>query len=246
MANFHDAQLHDTLAIDLQLDWHDEDTEDLKMLSREVEKREDIIGVIGPFTSEHVELFAPACQANQTPMIAPAATSEDIIRRYAVASSGSTTNKKPFLWSLAESDVSFTETIFGAYTDMFKYDSSQEICQAVFFSPDDIYGKTFYNWAPFFAQEEGVELVANYLFSDDNELKTQLNEYLNIIMGVDERTSISGFCVAENTSQMCDVARIIRKAVITNSVLSFFFDTDDPDDPSLDSNWQMFSAFYKN
>ena len=115
LTNFHDAQLHDTLAIDMQIEWHDEDNEDLSLLSREVSEREDIIGVIGPFSSEHLEIFVPACQSNQTPLIAPTASSEEIIRRYAVASAGSTTNKKPFLWSLTESDVSFTETLIGGY-----------------------------------------------------------------------------------------------------------------------------------
>ena len=45
--NFHQAQLHDTLCIDLKLEWHDELTEDLARLGQELGKREDVMAVIG-------------------------------------------------------------------------------------------------------------------------------------------------------------------------------------------------------
>lgn len=243
LANFHDAQLHDTLAIDMQLEWHDEDTEDLRLLSLEVSQREDIIGVVGPFSSEHIEVFAPACQSNQTPLIAPSATSEEIIRRYAVASAGSTTNKKPFLWSLTESDVSFTETLIGGCNDMFKYDDSFEANLAAFFSPDNAYGKTFFDWAPFFAQESEVELVCNRQYRSDDELRSQIEEYLDGVLGKGDNSLVSSFCVVESMKQMYDVSRTQRKSVINNPQFHFLFDTDDPDDPSLDSSFLFYSLF---
>ena len=243
LTNFHDAQLHDTLAIDMQIEWHDEDNEDLSLLSREVSEREDIIGVIGPFSNEHVEIFVPACQSNQTPLIAPTATSEEIIRRYAVASAGSTTNKKPFLWSLTESDVSFTETLIGGYDEMFRYDDSHIAYLAAFFSPDNTYGKTFFDWAPFFAQESEVELVCNRQYRSDDELQSKMEEYLDGVLGEEYNTVISSFCVVESMKQMYDVSRTRRKSVINNPQYHFFFDTDDPDDPSLDSWFLIYSLF---
>lgn len=246
LANFHDAQLNDTLAIDMQLEWHDENEENLSILSRDVASREDILGVIGPFTSEHVEQFAPACQSNRTPLIAPTATSEEIIRRYAVASTGSNVNKKPFLWSLAESDVSFTETVFGTFSDLFRHFDKDLDYKAAFFAPKGIYGNTFYNWAPFFALEDQVELVFNRQFSDNDELCRQMEEYMDYVVNFGNLTSVSSFCAVENMSQMCDVARIIRKWIITKSSFNFLFDTDDPDDPSLDSDWYLFSSAYNH
>ena len=98
LENFREAQMHDTLAIDLKIEWYDELSADLTTLAETLASRDDIIAVIGPFSNEGVALFAPACMKTQKPLIAPTATSEDIIRRYAVTTSGLSTNKTPFLW----------------------------------------------------------------------------------------------------------------------------------------------------
>ena len=74
--NLHEAQLHDTLAIRLKLEWHDELSEDLTALSLTLADREDVIAVIGPFANENVALFAPACMKTMKPLVAPTATSE--------------------------------------------------------------------------------------------------------------------------------------------------------------------------
>ena len=107
LQNFREAQMHDTLAIDLRIEWHDELSEDLTALSQTLASDSTVIAVIGPFSNEGVAQFAPACMKTQKPLIAPTATSEDIIRRYAVTTSGLQTNKSPFLWSLTETDVNF-------------------------------------------------------------------------------------------------------------------------------------------
>ena len=60
--NLHQSQLHDTLCIDLKLEWHDELTEDLAQLGVELANREDVMAVIGPFSNEGIAQFAPACR----------------------------------------------------------------------------------------------------------------------------------------------------------------------------------------
>ena len=88
LGNLHQAQLHDTLCIDLKLEWHDELTEDLTRLGQELGEREDVMAVIGPFSNDGVALLAPGCQQTHKPVIAPTATSEEIIRRFAVGTAG--------------------------------------------------------------------------------------------------------------------------------------------------------------
>lgn len=61
LENFREAQMNDTLAINLQIEWHDELSEELTALSTSLANREDIVAVIGPFANEHVAAFAPAC-----------------------------------------------------------------------------------------------------------------------------------------------------------------------------------------
>ena len=102
LENFREAQMHDTLAIDLKIAWYDELSANLAELSTRLASDSSVIAVIGPFSNEGVAEFAPACMKTQKPLIAPTATSEDVIRRYAVTTSGQSTNQSPFLWSLTE------------------------------------------------------------------------------------------------------------------------------------------------
>ena len=50
LENLHYAQLHDTLCIELRLEWHDEQKEDLTRLGQQSGGREDVMAVIGPFS----------------------------------------------------------------------------------------------------------------------------------------------------------------------------------------------------
>ena len=138
--NLHKAQLHDTLCIDLKLEWHDELTEDLTRLGQELGEREDVMAVIGPFSNDGVALLAPGCQSTHKPVIAPTATSEEIIRRFAVGTAG-VSNKEPFLWSLTETDITFCEVlmnIFASSLRSFEHELDKNK-PAVLFSPDDSY-----------------------------------------------------------------------------------------------------------
>ena len=88
LENFREAQMHNTLAIDLKIAWYDELSANLAELSTRLASDSSVIAVIGPFSNEGVAEFAPACMKTQKPLIAPTATSEDVIRRYAVTTSG--------------------------------------------------------------------------------------------------------------------------------------------------------------
>ena len=155
--NLHQAQLHDTLCISLKLEWHDELTEDLTRLGETLANREDVMAVIGPFGNDAVAQLAPACQQTHKPLIAPTATSEDVIRRFAVGTAG-VANKEPFLWALTETDITFCEVLMSMYASFVKsqgYDL-QTSTPAALFSPDDSYGRTFFDWGPYQAEEMGI------------------------------------------------------------------------------------------
>ena len=62
LKSLHNAQLHDTLCIDLKLEWYDEYGNDLKSLSERLANRDDLLAVIGPFDSDNVGRLAPYCQ----------------------------------------------------------------------------------------------------------------------------------------------------------------------------------------
>lgn len=204
--NFKEAQQGSDSIVVLQLEWHDELSEDLTALSSTLAARSDVVAVIGPFSNEGLALFAPACKKTQKPLIAPTATSEEVIRRYAVPTTSGQQYTPVFLWPLCETDVRLTETMMEHYvTQKGKYaDMARLICAV--FSPDDKYGRTFYNWAPFHAGNMGIDLERNELYASTQELLSSMKTYL------DEKDEYgflaNNFCVVENAQQLLDVARM--------------------------------------
>ncbi len=244
LENFHQAQLHNSKAVDLRLEWYDESTEDLERLSQELSGREDVLAVIGPFGNDNLATFAPACKSTGKPLIAPTATSEDIIRRYAVTTSGMRINRDPFLWSLTESDVSFTGLLMSRYASLSKYYSVIiDKPRAAFFSPEDTYGMTFNYWAPFYSLQFEVNLQQNLQYSGSEDLLSKFDAYREIIDSQAKAASAI-FCVAETAEQIYDVARANRIAVMSDEYWSLLHDSDDPDDPENDKEWQLFKSNY--
>ena len=244
LENFREAQRHDTLAIDLKLEWHDELSEDLETLSEQLANRKDIIAVIGPFANGSVACFAPACSKTQKPLITPTATSEDVIRRYAVTTNGLNTNSAPFLWSLTETDVSLAGLLMSSFATMSKhYSDILDTPMAAVFSPDDTYGMTFNYWAPFYALENEIDLQRNEQYGSQQELLQQIADYREAMVGQGLVASAI-FCVAETAQQLYEVARANRQAVLGDPVLSLAFSSTDPDDPANDQYWQVFKSTY--
>ncbi len=212
--NLHQAQLHDTLCIALRLEWHDELTEDLKALGEELASREDVMAVIGPFGNDAVAQLASACQLTHKPLIAPTATSEDVIRRFAVGTAG-VENKEPFLWSLTETDITFCEVLismYAAYVKSLSHDLETST-PAALFSPADSYGRTFHEWGPFQAEEMGIPFSHNEQYADDADLRRRMMAYHKELSALSTLGSleIGSFCVIETTQQLYEVARLRMK-----------------------------------
>ena len=169
------------------------------------------MAVIGPFSNDGVALLAPGCQPMHKPVIAPTATSEEIIRRFAVGTAG-VANKEPFLWSLTETDITFCEVLMNMYASFvktFDYEDNNSI-PAALFSPDDSYGRTFYDWGPYQAEEMGIPFSHNELYISDADLHQRLIAYYNELNELSTFSSLftGNFCVIETTRQLLDIARL--------------------------------------
>ena len=252
LQNFREAQKADTLAIDLKIEWHDELSTNLAALSETLANDSSVIAVIGPFSNEGVAEFAPVCMKTQKPLIAPTATSEDIIRRYAVSSAGKNINQAPFLWSLTETDVQFTNLLMSAFATQSKYYQTQfkdvttdfSEPMAAVFSPDDAYGMTFNYWAPFYANQEDIQLQRNQQYATTAELLSLVSDYRPVMK--QSPLIMSGiFCAVETAQQMYDVARANRQAVLSDPVLGAALPSTDPDDTANDAYWQQFKETYQ-
>ena len=222
LKGLHNAQLHDTLCVELKLEWYDEYGHDMLTLSEQLANRDDVLAVIGPFDSDNVGRFAPACQKTLKPLILPTATSETIIRRFAITSTGN--GQKPFLWSLTETDISLSEVVLGLYANYLGVRGGTVLYGEEFsglFAPADTYGQTFVEWAPFQAAEVGINFIACEQYSSTPDLCDRVRSYLNSLPPV--AFEVGHFVVAQNIDQIYQVARI----------RSEWWDID-PDDPTKD------------
>lgn len=160
--NSYKAQTLFDEGIKLQLEWYDETTEDIESLANKLVSRDDISLIIGPAHSANVDIMASACAKTYKPMIVPVASSEEIIRKYASSEAG-TSVKSSFLWSLTETDISQSEVMLSKIASIGKK-------SIVMVSSDDTYGKTFYEWVPFIANELGLELKQSLQYTDEASL----------------------------------------------------------------------------
>ena len=210
LENFQEAQLSSDVCVRLHFEWYDELSSDLEALSSQLANDPDVAAIVGPFNSNSLEVFAQACQLTEKPLIAPTATSEEIIRRYAVPTKSGTRTVRPFLWSLTESDVAFAEVVMTAYAT-FTQRFSGITPSAMIFSPDNVYGKTFFDWAPFQAENLGLELSDNLQYASTDDLLQQIKE--NIYSGDDyfNKLFFANFCVIEDLEQLCQVTAWRRR-----------------------------------
>ena len=245
LENFREAQLIDTLAIRLQIEWHDELSEDLGQLSETLAGRDDIVAIIGPFANESVAAFAPACMKTQKPLVAPTATSEEIIRRYAVTTNGLNTNDKPFLWSLTTSDVELASLLMSDYATICQAYTTEKP-NAIVFAMDDTYGKTFTDWTPFFAQNYGIKLLENQTMQEAGDFQKYMKEMSkDTEVGAAFDITSATFMAVETTKMVYDIARI-RRQLLVERYGTKLFPTTDAFATENDSYWQLFENLFRS
>lgn len=207
------AETGDTSLVDLDVEWYDEDTAPLEELSQKLARRSDILLVVGPLRNENVTIMARACAKTKKPLIVPSAASEDIIRRYAVTKSGDRA-EEPFLWSLCETDVSQSSVAVAK-----AWEGGAKTIALL--TPDSDYGKTFYDWVPFLANDMNLTLSPDLILQyDSDNLAEQAQQALS-----SEADCI--ICAAASVEEAKVILQLKSKAtkatpriLFTNGVLS--------------------------
>jgi len=192
--NLYKSQTRDSLGIKLEYEWFDESVLDMDSLAQALYDRDDILAIVGPFYSHDVDIMAGYCAKTKKPLLTPTASSEEVARSYAVSETGEV--KRPFLWVITESDISQSEALLGKIGSL----GGKSVALV---SPDNLYGKTFYEWTPFIATELGLNMHENLQYEDGNftqTMKTALQtdaEYL--------------ICVTNNVSEACAIVTMRSK-----------------------------------
>ncbi len=207
------AETGDTSLVDLDVEWYDEDTAPMSELATKLANRSDLLLIVGPLHNKNVDIMARACYKKNKPLIVPAATSEEIIRRYSVTKSGDRA-EHPFLWSLSETDVSQSAVVVAK-----AWEGGAE--SLALLAPDTDYGKTFYDWVPFHANDMDLTLAPDYTYqyTSDN-LAQQAKDALE--SGVD-----CIICAAETVDEAKTILKLKQESkeetpriLFTNGALS--------------------------
>lgn len=143
-------------AVKLNIEYHDESTENLYELAEQLAVRDDVYAVIGGLYSSNAKILAATlCRTGVTFMTL--ATTEELVRAF--ASTG-------HLWAMTETDITQSEVLLSKVVNYGGHSVS------LIANGKDDYGKTFIDWFAFQAKELGLQVkgLYDYAESDINEI----------------------------------------------------------------------------
>ena len=162
--NLHMAQQRQRCEVKLNLRYHDEDTEDVDKLAYKLthpEAGDDTChAIIGPYHSSHATDILRYAGRNRLPVMMPTCTSSELQRSNA---------RNTYAWFLTESDITQCEIMLAAAKTV----GYKEV---VLVYSDDNYGKSFFDWFPYYAHEQGVKLSAVVAYQKGMDLNATLKQ----------------------------------------------------------------------
>ena len=164
--NLAKAQFNTTEGVKLEFEWYDENTLDINLLAKELSERKDIKAIIGPLKDDHVAIMANEMYDRDIPLFVMS-SSEDIVRRYSCGTAG-VAIKKPFMWSMAATDITQSQLILAKLELM-------GIRKVSVVSANNQYGDTFNKWMPFYANEMKLKIVDRVQYATTRELETEMD-----------------------------------------------------------------------
>ena len=156
--------------IKLEVEWFDENTENIRKLAYGLYDRDDINAVIGPLKDDNVRTMAGILKDRGIPLFVMT-SSEDVVRSFSVGTAGVSV-KKPFMWTLSETDIIQSQIILAKAGSMGKKKISLLSC-------GNDYGKAFNRWVPHYADEMKLDIVENLQYSNISQLQNGIEKICN-------------------------------------------------------------------
>lgn len=136
----------------LNIEYHDETSEDLENLSKNLAGREDVYAIIGGLYSDNAKTLASTlCRSGVT--FFTLATTEELVRAFS-----STGN----LWAMTETDITQSEVLLSKVVNY----GGKSV--ALIANESDTYGKTFVDWFAFQAKELGLTVKGLCTYSNSD------------------------------------------------------------------------------
>ena len=164
------AQYAEEHGIKLKVEWFDENTENISKLAYRLDERDDIDAVIGPLKDDNVRTMARILKDKGAPLFVMT-SSEDVVRSFSVGTAGVSV-KKPFMWTLSETDIVQLQIILAKA-------GSTGMKKISLLSCGNDYGKAFNRWVPHYADEMKLDLVENVQYSNISQLRDGIEKICN-------------------------------------------------------------------
>ena len=156
LANIHAAQQLQSREVQLNLRYHDEDTENIDALAYQLTHPEagadTCHAIIGPYHSDHANDILRYAGRNRLPVIMPTCTSAELQRSNA---------RNTYAWFLTESDITQCEMMVTGAAKMADVD-------VTLIYSDDTYGQSFRDWFGYYATERQLHMAGEGILSYKN------------------------------------------------------------------------------
>ena len=163
LQNIDEAQRGMKNKVAFELEFYNQDSETINEDMEEIAKDTSIVAVIGPTTSASATQMAlklNSKKAYRKPMITPSATRTEYQRKFADV---------PFVWNLAESDISQLEVLIASI-------AKNELLESVsLLASDD--GNDYSEWFGFIAEEYGLPIGGIYLYKTAEDIKQYVRQF---------------------------------------------------------------------
>lgn len=148
-------------SVKLDLEWFDENSSNMEELSETLKQNEDIKAIIGPLKEDKLDSLARYLansnkQGPRKTLIAPKATTAEIVRKYA---------REKWFFSLTETDVTLSQTLLSTAKAM----DAKSVSLLTSSANEE---KTFLDWFAFQAVELGLQISTIESYKDISDVKT--------------------------------------------------------------------------
>jgi ABC-type branched-subunit amino acid transport system substrate-binding protein len=138
----------------IELILRDTRTGDLNTYATELAEDPRIRVVIGPYTSDNLFQISNHFMKNQKVLISPTASSDEIYRAFAGTGA---------IWRTIANDGDITSIVMQQIKD-------HHAKNVALLTVNSTYGETFYDWIPYWALENGINITGSEKYSDPNQI----------------------------------------------------------------------------
>ena len=155
-------------SVELQLEFKNQDDDDIAEYMERVANDSDYVAVVGPTQSDKAYRMASLLEDKSKPMLSPKASNVEYQRRFA---------NMPNLWNMAENDFLQMETVFSHIQSSLTMSIFMEFALV---APSDQMSdglvNSYTDWFGFMAEEYGLTVKGVYLYKNEEELRSVIRE----------------------------------------------------------------------